>query len=186
MEEKYCEKEYGTTIREVCSAVDIQVFGDFQVDKRKKDGSVDLPSERNTDMLETLVAKELMKDKSDSIVKNHSVQEYPIRPEECFKEAVSKPIEFEEVEILKVSNLGKVDLCEPFKKMQTSNREDGLQIQEHRQEWNRYPNQELFTFEIPYNKEELVKNLKEEFEINEEVGDYIIYTPAKIRICKNS
>jgi len=73
-----------------------------------------------------------------------------------------------------------------FKKMKTSNREDGLQIQEHRQEWNRYPNQELFTFEIPYNKEELVKNLKEEFEINEEAGDYIIYTPAKIRICKKS
>lgn len=43
----------------------------------------------------------------------------------------------------------------------------------------------LVTIELSKSVEE-IENLSKQIGINEECGDYLIYTPAKIRICKNS
>lgn len=64
-----------------------------------------------------------------------------------------------------------------------------ITLESTRQFNRRHLIEELYTFNLSFSKDEeqgLITELKKEFDIKEEHGDYVHYTPAKIRICKNS
>lgn len=60
---------------------------------------------------------------------------------------------------------------------------------EHKHETRRLANQEIWTIEIEDKTKEEVNKFKEdlweEYNLTKGSNDYIIYTPAKVRICKN-